>query len=388
MRFFSIILALSIIVFPLYLFPSGQPQAFDFLMAFLLLAWVAIAGFRIKVIRMPVEAGLLIVFAVYTAAINLLNAMWFSEIEILKPVPFYLYNVAVYLMCVSLASVRGGSFLNLISFAFLAACFIQLVYVILLAEPSVNTSRSMGTFNNPNQLGYFSLLGACSFFYIYEKLDVHWWAGRYSGIVLVFGASSFLLAALMSSSKAAIVSLIVLYIMIFIRKPLYVVIFLPCIFLLLTSKYFGRYLDTIVIRFTNIGVDPDDSMSGRGYDRIMNHLEYTFFGAGEGAIHRFETTLSGELHSSIGTLIFSYGIVGCAIFLLAILCFARSDKAAIKYLLVIALYGLTHQGLRNTMLWVFFGILSAISFYRESASANQEKIILKADKSLRSRNLS
>src|SRR5262249_23015217 len=99
----------------------------------------------------------------------------------------------------------------------------------------------------------------------------------------------------------------------------------------------------------------------RGYDRIVNNPEYLVFGAGEGGYIRFaENTMirSHELHSSGGTLLFCYGIAGTFLFLLFLFQIIRvAHMRQIMIVLPTAAYGLSHQGLRVTLFWVFLALM-------------------------------
>ncbi|MFT7158405.1 MAG: hypothetical protein ACI8Q1_003437, partial [Parvicella sp.] len=90
------------------------------------------------------------------------------------------------------------------------------------------------------------------------------------------------------------------------------------------------------------------------YDRISNHPEYLIFGAGEGGYNRFDTFIDNhEMHSSLGTIVFSYGIPGIVLFTLFV--FSLLKKLPWFYLvysLPLFAYGITHMGLRFTVFWV------------------------------------
>jgi hypothetical protein len=75
--------------------------------------------------------------------------------------------------------------------------------------------------------------------------------------------------------------------------------------------------------------------------------------------------MSGELHSSFGTLLFSYGIVGFSLYL-AIIIFATDfrDIYSICSIIAIQLRGLTHQGLRATEMWVILAIMFLVKLER------------------------
>jgi hypothetical protein len=109
----------------------------------------------------------------------------------------------------------------------------------------------------------------------------------------------------------------------------------------------------------------------RGYDRIVNHPEFWFFGAGEGSFQRFESVLGGEIHSSWGTIFFSYGLIGTLLFLLFFLNVFKYKKNFF-YFMPIFFYGLTHQGLRSTQFWILLFIFYEL--YEIKTSRSYEKI--------------
>jgi hypothetical protein len=92
-------------------------------------------------------------------------------------------------------------------------------------------------------------------------------------------------------------------------------------------------------------------------------------GAGEGGvIERWPQDLyaGNEIHSTIGTLVFSYGIVGTALFIASFWQLYRLVGLQLMLYLVPALiYGLTHQGLRFSLFWVLLGIVAIVGLARE-----------------------
>jgi hypothetical protein len=58
--------------------------------------------------------------------------------------------------------------------------------------------------------------------------------------------------------------------------------------------------------------------------------------------------------------LFSYGIFGSAFFFLFLwIIFRRAEWRHLIYFGSISLYGITHQGLRDTLLWIFLGLVFA-----------------------------
>ncbi len=93
-------------------------------------------------------------------------------------------------------------------------------------------------------------------------------------------------------------------------------------------------------------------------------------GAGEGATWRFSGSFANphigdrEMHSTLGTVLFSYGAVGFALFAVTMaLIFRPAPWAHILYSLPIWAYGVTHQGLRFATFWVFFALVFGTAHY-------------------------
>jgi len=114
-------------------------------------------------------------------------------------------------------------------------------------------------------------------------------------------------------------------------------------------------------------IETDESLGfweERGYDRIWNNPEYLVYGSGEGGFKRFkETTLIGahEIHSSVGTLFFCYGFTGAIIFGIFVIVALRGSEFRVWLLVMPAFaYGMTHQGLRSTLLWVLLATVIAL----------------------------
>jgi hypothetical protein len=180
----------------------------------------------------------------------------------------------------------------------------------------------------------------------------------------------------LSLSKAAMISLILLCIMAIGLKGMEgksglavavaTLLLLPV--LIMSPDIIQKRLDSfleqekvtrVATRFEQVGKDSDDNAAGRGYDRIWLFPQYVMVGAGEGAYRRFtEGHDNMEIHSSWGTLLFSYGIVGTIAFMALLWAIFRRAAWQLRfYFIPLALYGLTHQGLRFSLLWVFLGLV-------------------------------
>ena len=86
-----------------------------------------------------------------------------------------------------------------------------------------------------------------------------------------------------------------------------------------------------------------------------------FWGMGEGAYERFSVMTGNEVHSTYISILASYGVIGLFLWLLCMAEFLLRKKQ-VWFVLVslsgVALYWVTHNGIRNTMVWMVIALLS------------------------------
>ena len=103
-----------------------------------------------------------------------------------------------------------------------------------------------------------------------------------------------------------------------------------------------------------------DLGSGRGYDRI-GELGYHFlWGMGEGAYGRFEALTNREVHATFVNILVSYGVIGLLVYFWILLSpMAMKQQTVRNYACYsgVLLYFLTHNGVRNTILWMLLAIV-------------------------------
>ncbi len=366
--------AISLVLSPIYVFDAGLPQPADFLIAFLIL--ILATGY---VVTPPVHRDLLLVaglFLGYVAIVNLYLWSHYSSTRTLFTPLYYAYNFGSFVLVVSLLKEFRERFVLICQFALASAIVLEIIALLVLPG---GTYRSLGTFNNPNQLGYWALLvGICLLVLQRDQ--------RMSllNLAVLCGAGYLTMASLSKGAMLAFALLLSLA-LVCQRLTRSTKAALLCVILAGMTLAFAdtALLDRlssegmtgkVVHRFDSLGKQGDDSLAGRGYNRIWRYPEYLVFGAGEGADWRFAGPINArqrgmELHSTLGTVLFSYGIVGFALFLafLAVV-FRRAPLAHMLYSLPIWAYGMTHQGLRATMLWVVLGLVFGLAYYARSTS--------------------
>jgi hypothetical protein len=344
---------------PLYFLPSGVPQLADIFMALLLFLFIvrSISLGQIQINEVQSRSFLyLLAFYAYTLFVSLINGIYFSNEKILIINVFYLYNTLVFLFVVSFFSTFHNStrVFSFIRQVMVVCVFFQIISSFFIYTESI---RSSVFFNNPNQLGYFSICALSIYFLSTKLMSIKVDSISEHLLALIMGAGCLYLS-MISLSKAAMVSIAIIFIYKYWKNPILWAV------VAVTFMFGLSYLSDLEVasqaidRLVNIGGQSDDGFSGRGYDRIWNHPYYLLLGAGEGGYDRFISMISGyEIHSSWGTLLFSYGIWGFTLFCLFLISIFRGASISIfMYVLPLFMYSITHQGLRSTLFWIVLAL--------------------------------
>jgi len=352
-----VVWCLFLISQPFYVLTSGLPQPGDFLL--LPLIPMALAGWnrRLPAASMsPLRA--LLLFTIWVCLVDwgwaaITGNFGFFGKDTFMLFPFYyIYNAMLVFVALLLYQRHGTRFLTLTMQVVLLIVGSQIVLSFFwFGSRSV---RSTIFFNNPNQLGYYALLSACTIALCQRTL-------RYSIWKSSVGLAGCMYLALLSASKAAVAGAVILFALTIITNPrIILVMALATAGMLSLGGPIERALETTAQRLQTDRRPQWSFFEERGYDRIQNHPEYVLFGAGEGATTRFaETTIIGthEIHSSAGTLLFAYGIVGATMFFAFLWRTIRGAGLRSSLMMLPALaYTVAHQGLRFNSLWVLVGL--------------------------------
>lgn len=346
-------LGLYLIMGIFYALPAGGPQPADFFMVVILLA--ALSSGIMKVERPDTPFLLFVGYAFFVSSVwsAILGSM-----SLYLGAVYFSYNFLVYLVFQKYhmrAEQKGYSLLPFV----MVALFIEVIYLVFLDSGSI---RAIGTFTNPNQLSYFGLCFTSLGLLIatHEKKIV---AGV---LILVMGW----IISLFGLSKAAMIAVafqtVIFGILLEKRRGLFFV--LGAIAAFIVYRYSEQQITTALVRIDTIGVDHDDSLAGRGYDRIVNDFQHLILGAGEGQYRRHSSVWGGEIHSSLGTILFCYGIPGSILFLAFLASVWRRNRIGfVIYILPLLLYSLTHNGLRYTPFWICLSVCAQLGFRHRKA---------------------
>ena len=362
---------LWILLDPIYVFNSGLPQPGDLLI--LLLAPLALARWNGRLsLRSAGAVRALVWFVGYAIASailwSVLEGAWTIETKrgfAMAPI-FYIFDAIVFLVVLVMYERYQVRFVTLtVRLILISVCF-QFVMTFIYSRGG--SLRMYGLFNSSNQLGYFAILTA-SILLLAQR------ASRMSTVWILVGQLCAAYLALLSASRAALISAALLMMAAVLdRLRAVLAIGLVAAFLIFVANPFESAIErsrTRIATDQHLGL-----LEERGYDRMVDHPEYLILGAGEGGYIRFKETSaigSHELHSSAGTLVFCYGIVGTALFCVFLLRVMRgATMRRVLLLLPPAAYALSHQGLRFTMFWVLLALVVMLNDFDRRARSPAE----------------
>ena len=355
--------------FPLYFFDSGSMQVSHY---FVLLFAATVFFHKDFIITNRSYFILLISLFSLMLCRQFIFLLEYNSINLLDPL-FFLFNIILFFAMGSYLRANHSDFSNFLKYAVYASILMVFIGFYFTGLSLVNTAdsfegishftnegvryRSIGTFNNPNQLGYFSvcIAGIASYLFLINKI-------KFAEFLILIILILVMVAA--SLSKAAMVS-VLFYGLIFVDKKFYKFLILVLGILSLLLIIFFQFYDIADVKFVNrlltIGNTTDDNLIGRGYGPLLNPDLRLLYGWGGGYS---ELQINHEVHSTLGNLLISYGLTGLILFLsLLAIIFLRLKMIfglmiAAALMLPTILYGLTHNGLRFSIFWVLLSVLS------------------------------
>jgi hypothetical protein len=345
------------------LYGPGNPQPGDFMMVAVLCAPILLVRFKMPAsIRRPIIA--LAAFLLYVFVCNFVWSAATSEFDFFKASAFYAFNFSVFLGYLVMLGERGDAWLRWTLYGFAAT----LVMLALLSVPfadRVESGRLELFFVNPNQLAYHVLLCATIVVMLAPRYDM-------PRLVLYGLLLCAFYIELRTYSRAGVLGIVLLGVLQVVQRPtLVTVLVLPVFVLALYLDLQALDADLWENRIESVqSSTTDDYLTDRGIERMFEHPEYMFVGAGEGSFLRFHPRKL-EIHSSAATLLFSYGIVGTGLFLVFLHLLSVTAGPRLTLLMIPVLsYSLFHQGMRARPFWLLLavalglGVLNAIELIK------------------------
>lgn len=353
--------------------PSGDPQPADYFLAANLVVLIGMYGLKFN--HLPVSFLIVVLFGAYAFLINTIHYTFLPDYKFFIHSLIYLFNAATFMFFAAVARASPDQFFTKVYNVTALTILIQLGLAI---TTGIMGSRFEGTFNNPNQMSYWSLLSLCTLLAVKfdKKLTVLDFVlilvvgyiqattlSKAGNIAYFFVIGSLLFSNMLTNTQRLIMVALSGVLVFFLVYQLDV---------FLAKVQSVEVLGHLSDRLETIGSQNDDSLEGRGYDRLYYFPEFLIFGAGEGGYSRFrQNGPSIEIHSGLATLIFCYGIIGAGLFCSFIFMIFKKLPLQFWLLLVaIMLYGLTHQNLRFSNFWIFLSCCYGVKCLIEQRKFN------------------
>lgn len=365
----SYLLAIAISIFPIYVFQSGGVQPAHVI--FLLFSFVFLLRFGFFC------RGWVVCFIFFVFYVFFVESVYVSlgaHIVSLMNALYFLFNFIIVVSVYGFCFRRGPIGLKS---GLLIAVGIEVVSVALSSVSLLDASsgRSVGTFNNPNQLGYFSVC-VLSFSYL---LYLH---NKISYLLFLFFLFSSVFLSIASLSKAAMLANF--FVVAFVLRPvnpgssanylmwkIYSIMFWVFLLFGMTALFYWAYLSgywdmlVFVKRISELGTESDSSLSSRGYFAFLDgNFFQIIFGLGEGYVQEI---VGHEVHSTMASVFNKYGVFGFVVFLCIFLFWLVKLFRVYGFGKAcclggpILLYGITHNGTRFTIFWVLFAASLAMA---------------------------
>ena len=292
----------------------------------------------------------------------IVNVGWLfvtSDTEFLRSLSYYAFNIGIVAAVFWTRQKNPRLFDIAVPVVTVLGVIVQLA-VITFAEGGY---RSAGTFENPNQLAFWAvcMLG----------IWILCRPGRIGPLDLAV-AAVLVWIELNSLSRAGIGAMglvVVVWLLRTLRSTrsrliALLAVAIAALLLALTPAVSSRLAESDLVAKAEQRLHRQQSLTEleyRGYDRIVRYVGHIVVGAGEGETERFfapgaQHTI--EIHSTFGTLLFSYGLLGISLFMLFLWRTTRIIRFD-RYIYLIGpiAYGFTHNGLRFSFFWFMVGML-------------------------------
>ena len=316
-----------------YLFSSGGFQLGDFcFMGSFLIVLMFVLRFKLP---LGESDGLILGFVGCVVLINIIYIGIYGndypgEFRFHLSIVYYVYNLFIILTFRQFCS--DVEFLKRVRLCFQAALLFQL-FVAFAGLGRFGSMRYTGTFNDPNQCGFYVL---ASFLMIFIISNIN----KEGHLLLWFVIAFYLIMRTVSTGMMlGLGVLMIAYIFLKIseinEKSATVFLVISIGILLLFILYGTGILSIpssissttmyrrIILKFWSFGVGTNGVRTGglrnlfidRCWDRLLDYPWKILYGAGEGYHNRFPSAryTNNEIHSSILGPLFYYGIIPCSI---------------------------------------------------------------------------
>lgn len=361
------LLGLGVLLAPWYAWSSGGVQPGHIAVA------LGILFIASRIVPATLPEGLLALYLLYATIRESLQVLFSGEIAGLLPALHVLSGYCIYAFSRRVLEMDGSQ--RPFARWLMGSIVFAAVGVLVLGTGSlvVGSERAVGTFNNPNQLGYFGVLASSMVFIL-------WMRGCMSQKWMLAAVVICIYLCILSLSKSAIASValvpLAFFGVAFHRSTggffMWATLALVVLYILAEFGVLGNvYISDFAAynRIVNAARESDSSLAVRGYTVLAeaNWWEVLF-----GLSSQTVADLRGgyEVHSTYMAPVASYGLVGGGVFLAFLMnfnyrFFRRFGMFAyIGVVMPMMLYGIAHNGGRTPLFWIFLGLATALGAQR------------------------
>lgn len=352
---------------PFYLWSSGRMQISDFLFVLSFVFWLFNNRGRILAEKKDL---LYFYFVVLTFVVNSLHSLLNSDSVFILSSIYYLYNL---LMVLAINSYKSNdSFLKNLLLVSRVNILVQLLVLVLgTGRFFYNSSRYMGTFNDPNQFAFsmftsFLLVYMLTGYFRQNAVNrkrspvlllyaITWYFVFRSGSTgMLLGMTSFaIFTAIAYLTRDNSRTLIVL------RTVAIAFVIITLFYVLVVGFPTGTFeLNSDLMYRLELKLDQADSnglvalLEERGIDKLYNYPEYVFIGAGDGLYGRFVDS-AFEVHSTLPGALFYYGIIPFALLCVWLWTTLRgTSKMLVPVFAALFMESLTLANQRQPVFWM------------------------------------
>ena len=374
---------------PFYIGKSGTLQISDLfiLIAFALMMFIKKDKQNQDKVKSKIQSELkyLLLFIIFVAVINFIYFLIYETPDFIMSTLYYIFIfIGIYLFS---GIISNKKTLKKIFFLSFIDIVMQLFIFVIGKGTYFGNSRYQGTFNDPNQFGFFIILMLMHIYTISDIINA-----KKIFVYISFLMGTFLI--ILSGSTGMILALgFFLAIQIFadinnignfIRKNSAKIVialsFMIMIGTILIIEYNGnRFVKIKVTEWYNEKIlnsnmllrikektnkkDDGDLIEDRHLEQIVNNPWYCIYGGGQGYSIRFTNNeYSGEIHSTLPSILFYYGIIPTIILLYWIIRNLKGlnlKQLSVYIALLIESFTLINQ--RQLMLW---GLIILANMYK------------------------
>jgi hypothetical protein len=384
-RFLGLSLALVFGLLPLYRFSSGGPQWVDVPLVLVMAITLLTKRQHDSILKRLLFP--LIPFVVWAITINTAYFVLYPNTYqfLIKNVEIVYIIFLVYCLFFIISKLCNDNGLSFIYLGLLLSIAICLAFK---GEYEAGVRDAL-SFNNPNQLGYFSVLLLC-----YVTLLIHYNQSVLKNpfyicanlIIIVF--SHYF--ALLSLSRGAIFSVLLIDVGLLLnsakRMPLLIISLLATMTLVLAMLYNPIYMENKLTARQGHSFF-DSSGSTEVHDRLTSQFNimkgfHVVIGMGDVPFSHERNywgrkSAAPEVHNIFGNVFRSYGVIGVLLFgfwMFRLIWASRILTGGLLVWSALLLYNMAHNGARFRSFWVLVALIIVMIKFKHETSDSMEKL--------------